>query len=153
MNSGNVRKNLEEMRYDNVVIVCFKSEKSTKELTAEYVSKLKESIGNEQAFLYFNQWTEQKDRAHNEKLGRNVEPMLFRLEYVEVHAATRCADLLRLLVCNQTHDWTFFKSPKFLWGWGLNSLQSCHKAANAHLVQIQLSALYLTPWDSLLSRR
>lgn len=66
------------MRYNDVVILCSKSEKCTKQLTEEYIAKLKKSICNKQTLLLLNQQSGQRDqKIMQEKFGETLEPMLF----------------------------------------------------------------------------
>lgn len=64
------------MHYEYVVIVCFNSEKSAKQLAEEYFRKLQEFIGNEKNLLILDQWLEQRN-IDMLKLGKNLDPIYF----------------------------------------------------------------------------
>lgn len=71
-----VKQNLQNIPSPNLLIRCSKSGKSTKEITAEYFQKLKESIGDENTLLVLDSWSGQKDESiWIRNLGFNVEPL------------------------------------------------------------------------------
>ena len=76
-----VMMNLQKILHHNLLLKCSKSRKTTKEITGEYLTKIKECIGNYNIILLLDRWSSQTDfDLCFSKLRCNVQPVYLPAE-------------------------------------------------------------------------